>query len=234
MTSLNPFLRVGRQLTEVLELHEGLRRGPARQRSIEMLELVGIPDPERRFDAWPHEMSGGMRQRVMIAMALLCQPELLIADEPTTALDVTIQAQILDILRDLQRRLGVATIFITHDLGVVAGIADRVLVMYAGKVMETAPVDELFENPRHPYTEALLRTMPRLDEPARETLYTIEGQPPDPAHKPPGCPFHPRCRYARDVCRAEFPPAVVVREGHTSFCWASEEVGAVAPTGSSR
>ena len=230
MTSLNPYLRVERQLTEVLQLHRGMARKAARARSVEMLSWVGIPDPERRIDAWPHELSGGMRQRVMIAMALLCEPELLIADEPTTALDVTIQAQILELLERLQKQFGTAILFITHDLGVVAGIADRVMVMYAGRVMETGPTDAMFAAPAHPYTRALLRAVPHLGEGARERLLTIEGQPPDPAHKPPGCPFHPRCSFARDLCRERFPDPVDRGGGHVSWCWEADSVAeAVLP-----
>ncbi|GMV42908.1 MAG: ABC transporter ATP-binding protein [Myxococcales bacterium] len=226
MTSLNPYLRVERQLTEVLQLHRGVSRRAARERSVEMLKWVGIPDPERRIDAWPHELSGGMRQRVMIAMALLCEPELLIADEPTTALDVTIQAQILELLARLQGQFGTAIVFITHDLGVVAGIAHRVMVMYAGKVMETGPTEALFGDAAHPYTRALLRAVPRLGAGARERLLTIDGQPPDPARKPAGCPFHPRCTFAQAVCKERFPEPVELGGGHVSWCWEVEAVRA--------
>ncbi len=205
MTSLNPYLRIGRQLTEVLELHEGASRADARRRSIEMLERVGIPNPSERIDRYPHEFSGGMRQRVMIAMALLCKPELLIADEPTTALDVTIQAQILDLIRSMRDELGMAVILITHDLGVVAGTTDDVIVMYAGRVVEQARTRELFREPKHPYTLGLLRSIPRLDrDDAR--LTPIPGRPPDLTRLAPGCPFAPRCEFAIDLCRAERPP----------------------------
>jgi oligopeptide transport system ATP-binding protein len=204
MTSLNPYLRIGTQLGEVLELHEGATRAEARRRSIEMLERVGIPNPSERIDRYPHEFSGGMRQRVMIAMALLCKPELLIADEPTTALDVTIQAQILDLIRSMRDELGMAVILITHDLGVVAGTTDDVIVMYAGRVVEQAQTRELFRDPKHPYTLGLLRSIPRLDR-DEERLTPIPGRPPDLARLAPGCPFAPRCEFAIDLCRAERP-----------------------------
>ncbi len=230
MTSLNPFLRISTQLAEVLELHQGLSRQEIRERCIDMLGKVGIPEPHRRIDAYPHQFSGGMRQRVMIAMALLCNPRLLIADEPTTALDVTIQAQILDLMRQLTRELGTALILVTHDLGVVAGIADRVMVMYAGHAMETAPVGELFDNPRHPYTVALLRCLPRIDAGEKERLFTIGGMPPDLSRTPPGCPFHPRCPLAEARCRTEFPDPVEVAEGHWSWCWRADDAPAIAST----
>jgi oligopeptide transport system ATP-binding protein len=221
MTSLNPYLRVSRQLTEVLEQHEDVSRSQARQRSLEMLDLVGIPEARARFDNYPHEFSGGMRQRVMIAMALLCRPELLIADEPTTALDVTIQAQILALIQDLRQELDTAVILITHDLGVVAGMADEVAVMYAGRIVEQAPTDELFDNPQHPYTLGLLESIPRLDA-TRSTLRPIPGRPPDLAHLGPGCPFAPRCRAVRERCHHEYPDFVRVGPQHKAACWAVE------------
>ena len=218
MTSLNPYLRVSRQLTEVLEQHEDVSRREARQRALEMLELVGIPEAEARIDNYPHEFSGGMRQRVMIAMALLCKPELLIADEPTTALDVTIQAQILSLIQKLRQDLGTAVILITHDLGVVAGMADEVIVMYAGRIVEQAPTEELFANPRHPYTLGLLRSIPRLDA-AREELTPIPGRPPDLAHLGAGCPFAPRCSAVLERCHQEYPAFWEVGPQHASACW---------------
>jgi oligopeptide transport system ATP-binding protein len=205
MTSLNPLLTVGRQLTEVLEEHRGLSRSEARTLCARGLGDVGIPEPEARLDAWPHELSGGMRQRVMIAMALLCRPRVLIADEPTTALDVTIQAQILELLADLQERHGTAIVLITHDLGVVAGMADRVHVMYAGRLVEAARTDDLFGRPLHPYTEGLLASVPSFDGDPTQALASIPGQPPDLVDLPPGCAFAPRCPLASDACRARTP-----------------------------
>jgi oligopeptide transport system ATP-binding protein len=205
MTSLNPFLRISRQLTEVIRAHKGLSEAEARKRGIALLELVGIPEAARRFDMYPHEFSGGMRQRVMIAMALLCEPDLLIADEPTTALDVTVQAQILEVLARLKRELGMAIALITHDLGVVAGLCDRVLVMYAGRVVETAPAVQLFGSPQHPYTKGLLHSMPRLDEQVGTELATVPGQPPNLQALPAGCVFADRCPHVFDRCRAERP-----------------------------
>ncbi len=206
MTSLNPFLRVSRQLTEVLMEHQGTSQSDARRKGIEMLDMVGIPEAAKRFDMYPHEFSGGMRQRVMIAMALLCQPDLLIADEPTTALDVTVQAQILDLMADLKRDLDTAIVMITHDLGVVAGLCERVLVMYGGRIVERAPVDDLFHRPAHPYTLGLLHSMPRLDEVGASELPTIPGQPPNLQNLPSGCAFHARCAFAEDRCTIERPP----------------------------
>jgi oligopeptide transport system ATP-binding protein len=223
MTSLNPYLRVGRQLEEVLELHEGCTRAAARRQSIAMLERVGIPDAARRIDRYPHEFSGGMRQRVMIAMALLCRPELLLADEPTTALDVTVQAQILDLVRELRDEMRTAVILITHDLGVVAGMADDVAVMYAGRIVEHAPAQQLFAAPRHPYTLGLLHSIPRLESDA-ETLTPIPGRPPDPRRREPGCPFAPRCGFVFARCHAEHPGLRQVAEAHHAACWA--EIGA--------
>ncbi len=206
MTSLNPYMRIGQQLAEVLEVHQNLRGDEARKRCLEMLEAVGIPGAASRLDDHPHQLSGGMRQRVVIAMALLCAPDLLIADEPTTALDVTIQAQILELIEERKEQMGVGVLFITHDLGVVAKMADRVAVMYAGRLVEQGSVDAIFEQPQHPYTEALLRSIPRVDtDGGRGRLEAIDGLPPSPAKLPPGCPFHPRCRYAEDRCRERFP-----------------------------
>jgi peptide/nickel transport system ATP-binding protein len=209
MTSLNPVLTVGRQLTEGMQVHLGLDRGRAEDRAVELLDLVGIPSPRERLRAYPHHLSGGMRQRVMIAIALSCDPAVLVADEATTALDVTIQAQIVELVADLQRDLGMAVVWITHDLGVVAGIADRVAVMYGGRVVEEAPVDELFANPRHPYTRGLLASLPVLGEGRgrRTDLAVIPGLPPDPVHLPPGCAFYPRCPVRGDArCADEVPP----------------------------
>jgi oligopeptide transport system ATP-binding protein len=224
MTSLNPVLTIGRQLTETLELHLKMDKQAATQRAVELLEMVGIPEAKSRVGDYPHQFSGGMRQRVMIAMALSCNPKLLLADEPTTALDVTIQAQILELLTRLTRELGTAVIIITHNLGVVARYADRVNVMYAGRVIETAAATELYHNPRHPYTLGLLRSVPRLDMARKEKLDPIEGMPPDLIHMGPGCPFRPRCRYAVDRCKEEDPPLVSVGAEHWSACWEWERV----------
>ena len=226
MTSLNPVFTVGDQIAEAAIVHQHLGRRAARARAIEMLALVGIPDPETRVDHYPHQLSGGMRQRVMIAMALVCHPKVLIADEPTTALDVTIQAQILELLDRLQAELGMAVILITHDLGIVAGAVDRVLVMYAGEVVETAPTPELFARPLHPYTEGLLASVPRLDAAdagPRRRLHSIPGQVPAATAWPSGCRFHPRCPYAWDRCAAETPPLLDAGTGdpasHRVRCW---------------
>jgi oligopeptide transport system ATP-binding protein len=200
MTGLNPTMSIGEQIAEGIQLHLKYSASAARKRAIELLELVGIPSASQRYNAYPHQFSGGMRQRVMIAMALACKPKLLIADEPTTALDVTVQAQIIELINSMCKELGTALILITHDLGVVAGIADRVLVMYAGKVVENTPTDELFAYPRHPYTIGLLGSVPRLDEERQQQLQTIEGAPPDLLHPPVGCPFKPRCYFARVIC----------------------------------
>ena len=219
MTSLNPVLPVGYQVAEAALVHQRLSRAEARRRAIELLRLVGIPDPDVRVDDYPHQLSGGMRQRVMIAMALICRPQVLIADEPTTALDVTIQAQILDLLGRLRRELNMAVLLITHDLGVVAGSADRVVVMYAGQVVETAPTRAVFAHPEHPYTEGLLASIPRLDHP-RERLRSIPGSVPPATAWPAGCRFHPRCPYAWDKCRSEEPPLLETgADGHTARCW---------------
>jgi oligopeptide/dipeptide ABC transporter ATP-binding protein len=225
MTSLNPVLSIGRQLTEGLEIHLKMTSGQARRRSVELLAMVGIPDPGRRLDQYPHQFSGGMRQRMMIAMALACEPALILADEPTTALDVTIQAQILELLKDLSRRFGVAMLIITHNLGVVARYADRVNVMYAGKIVERGTARELYARPRHPYTLGLLRSVPRLDEPRRARLDPIDGQPPDLTRLPPGCAFIARCAYRVERCQREVPPlAPVEADGHVTACWETDRL----------
>jgi oligopeptide transport system ATP-binding protein len=229
MTSLNPFMRVSRQLMEVTQLHLGHGSDQAYEHAIEMLEQVGIPDARARADSYPHELSGGMRQRVMIAMALSCQPELLIADEPTTALDVTIQAQILELIKKLKSDTGASVILITHDLGVVAGMTDHIIVMYAGKVFERAPTAELFAQPGNPYTRGLLRSVP--DPTARDQkLYQIPGLPPDLAHLPIGCPFAPRCERAEEVCHREYPPFVQLTSEHFSLCHFASDVYAESGT----
>ena len=226
MTSLNPVLTVGYQLTEPLRVHLGLSRAASRRRAVELLELVGIPMAAKRLNDFPHQFSGGMRQRVMIAIALACDPKVLIADEPTTALDVTIQAQILDLVKRLRRELGMAIIWITHDLGVVAGLADRVMVMYGGLVVERARVNELYARPRHPYTRGLLRTLPRLDGTRSERLESIAGQPPNLARAPAACPFAPRCEHAFERCWKENPALEAVAAGHEVACWLDPETGA--------
>jgi oligopeptide transport system ATP-binding protein len=215
MTSLNPYLTVERQMTEVLQFHKGMDRKSARQQSIRLLDAVKIPEATRRVDMYPHEFSGGMRQRVMIAMALLCEPELLLADEPTTALDVTVQAQILSLLRELQRDFGTAIIMITHDLGVVAGLCDEVLVLYGGRVMEQGPARHIFHTPSHPYTRGLLRAIPRMDSEDAHLL-AIPGTPPNMARAPKGCPFAPRCAHARDLC-AQTPAPLMPVEGSSAM-----------------
>ena len=225
MTSLNPVLTIGRQLTEALQLHLGLDKKGAEQRAGELLLMVGIPEGDRRLKDYPHQFSGGMRQRVMIAMALSCDPKMLIADEPTTALDVTIQAQILELVQRLGQELGTAVLIITHNLGVVARYADRVNVMYAGKIIERGTSREIYGNPRHPYTIGLLASVPRLDEPRKEQLDPIQGLPPDLIALPEGCSFRPRCKFAIDRCATEIPPLVEVSEGHTSACWVSDQLG---------
>jgi oligopeptide/dipeptide ABC transporter ATP-binding protein len=229
MTSLNPVLTIGRQLTEGLEIHLGMTGTTARRRAEELLGMVGIPDPARRLRQYPHQFSGGMRQRMMIAMALACNPSLVLADEPTTALDVTIQAQILELMKDLARRLGVAMLIITHNLGVVARYADRVNVMYAGRIVERGTAREVYGRPRHPYTLGLLRSVPRLDEPRRARLAPIEGQPPDLTRLPPGCAFAPRCAFRVERCAREIPGLERVGDGeHVAACWEAmrlEEAG---------
>ncbi|MEK6709510.1 MAG: ABC transporter ATP-binding protein [Nitrospinota bacterium] len=224
MTSLNPVLTIGLQLTETMEHHLGLARGEATQRAVEYLRMVGIAEPERRIRQYPHHLSGGMRQRVMIAMALCCEPKLIIADEPTTALDVTIQAQILELMKDLSKRMGVALIIITHNLGVVARYADRVNVMYAGRIIEQGPARDIYSRPTHPYTLGLLRSVPRLDRPRRERLDPIDGQPPDLSRPEAGCAFIPRCRFAFERCAAERPRLEPAGEGHFSACWKRDEL----------
>jgi len=218
MTSLNPAFTVGEQIAEGILRHRPLSRAAARERTIEMLRRVHIPSPERRFDDYPHRLSGGMRQRVMIAMALACEPDVLIADEPTTALDVTIQAQILDLMRMLREETGTAIILITHDLGIVAELADEVAVMYAGRIVEHASAEALFAQPQHPYTVGLLGSIPRLDL-EQERLPAIEGLVPNPLDPVPGCRFHPRCPFAIDRCRQEDPPLLAQGDRHVSACW---------------
>lgn len=219
MTALNPVLTIGRQITETLRAHLSIEPSLARQRAIELLEQVGIPDAPRRLGDYPHQFSGGMRQRVMLAMALACAPSILIADEPTTALDVTIQAQIVELVVRLREALGMAIIWITHDLGVVAGLAERVLVMYAGLIVEEARVDDLYEDPRHPYTISLLAALPRIDRRRARRLKSIPGAPPNLLVLPQGCPFAPRCEFAFERCRQETPPLLPVALHHTARCW---------------
>jgi len=219
MTSLNPTIKVGKQITEVLIKHQNMSAAEAKVQAIEMLKLVGIKNAEARFNQYPHEFSGGMRQRAMIAIALACRPALLIADEPTTALDVTIQAQIMDLMKEMQERLGTSIILITHDLGVVAGMCDRVIVMYAGEVVETGTKWEIFKNPQHPYTKGLLRSMPRLDQKKSEPLIPIIGTPPDLIKPPLGCPFAARCDQAMKICERIDPEATVFSDTHTARCW---------------
>jgi len=224
MTSLNPFMRVSRQLMEVTRLHLGHSKSEAHEHAIAMLEMVGIPDARKRAEGYPHEFSGGMRQRVMIAMALSCKPELLIADEPTTALDVTIQAQILELIKTLKQETGTSEILITHDLGVVAGTTNRVAVMYAGKIFESAPTVELFARTGNPYTKGLLLSVPDPTCDDQKELYQIPGLPPDVAHLGPGCPFAPRCYRAEAICKEQFPPMVQLTPDHQSLCHFAEEV----------
>ena len=218
MTSLNPVLTIGRQVDEALELHMGMDKHQARQRTVELLEMVGIPEAANRADDYPHQFSGGMRQRVMIAMGLSCNPRILIADEPTTALDVTIQAQIVELVKRLKDDIGMAVIWITHDLGVVAGLAERLIVMYAGYIVERASVKDVYADPRHPYTIGLLGSLPRLDE-VRERLFSMRGMPPDLIDPQPGCPFAPRCDYVIDRCWEETPPLEPITIGHEIACW---------------
>jgi len=229
MTSLNPVLTINKQISEALMLHLKMNGGQARRRAIELLDLVGIPSAKTRIDDYPHQFSGGMRQRVMIAMALSCNPKLLIADEPTTALDVTIQAQILDLIRNLAKEFNTSTILITHDLGVVAGMCDDIIVMYAGRIAERASVYDLYADPAHPYTMGLLRSVPRLDEVRKERLIPIEGLPPDLIDLPDVCPFHPRCIYAADKCRSQMPPLEIVGSNdHRAACWFPRGEGRLA------
>jgi oligopeptide transport system ATP-binding protein len=219
MTSLNPFLRISTQMIETIMLHQKLKRDEALDLSVEMLKMVGIPKPENRIHNYPHQFSGGMRQRVMIAMALSCKPKVLIADEPTTALDVTIQAQILEIMQDLSEKLGTSVIMITHDLGVVAGMCDRIVVMYAGRIVEEADTEDLFADPKHPYTQGLINSVPRLDKKNGAKLNSIPGQPPNLIDLPECCPFYPRCTHAMDVCKTKYPPKVEIEGKRTVNCW---------------
>ena len=229
MTSLNPVLTIGRQITEVLEAHQGIDKSASEARARELLELVGIADPMRRLRQYPHQLSGGMRQRVMIAVALACNPKLIIADEPTTALDVTIQAQILELMKSLTVKLNVALIVITHNLGVVARYAHRVNVMYAGRIVESGRADAIYHDPRHPYTIALLKSVPRLDQPRRARLDPVEGQPPDLTRLDGGCAFRPRCRFAIEKCALSIPPLDPAGvTGHFSACFRSAELGVAA------
>jgi oligopeptide/dipeptide ABC transporter ATP-binding protein len=236
MTSLNPVMKVNRQVAEVLRYRLGMDKAAARRRTVELLASVGIPDPARRADEYPHQLSGGMRQRVTIAIALAGEPDLLIADEPTTALDVTVQAQILALLQRLQRERSMALIVVTHDLGVATGIADEIAVMYAGKVVERAPAEALVRSIRMPYTEALLRSRPLLENKSHTRLAVIPGRPPSMVGAIPGCPFHPRCAYARDRCKHEEPPLIAEREGHEYACWYPVDTSPAepAPEGASR
>jgi oligopeptide transport system ATP-binding protein len=219
MTSLNPTMTIGKQIMEGLMKHQKMSKSQAREKAIEMLSLVGIPSPESRIDQYPHQFSGGMRQRAMIAIALACAPKVLIADEPTTALDVTIQAQIIDLMKDLQEKINTSIILITHDLGVVADIADRVVVMYAGKVVESGALDEIFYNPRHPYTWGLMASMPRLNQSRDQELLPIPGSPPDLISPPKGCPFAARCKYAMKICTEQMPETTQVSPTHQVACW---------------
>ncbi|CRZ35131.1 oligopeptide transport system ATP-binding protein [Herbinix hemicellulosilytica] len=223
MTSLNPTMTIGRQLTEAIKHHKKLSKDEAQKEAIRLLKLVRIPNPESRIFQYPHEFSGGMRQRVMIAMALSCQPKLLIADEPTTALDVTIQAQIIDILKEIREKTGTSIIIITHDLGVVANMADRVAVMYGGKIVETGSVDDIFYRPAHPYTKALLESLPKTDTDKNTRLVSIEGTPPDLLNPPVGCPFAGRCKYTMKICKTQMPPHFEPSKDHKSACWLLHE-----------
>jgi oligopeptide/dipeptide ABC transporter ATP-binding protein len=226
MTSLNPVFTIGDQVGEPIKLHQQLDRKTIKDKVLEMLGRVKIPSPEVRVREFPHQMSGGMRQRIVGAMTLSCQPHLLIADEPTTALDVTIQAQFLRLLKEIQQESRLSMIVVTHDFGIVAKVCDRVAVMYAGKVVENAGIRDLFNNPSHPYTVALMNSLPAMDKRTKR-LYSIEGQPPDLTDPPPGCSFAPRCDQAMEICNREFPPESVVEEGHTMSCWLSETKGSV-------
>ena len=224
MTSLNPVLTINRQISEALQLHKGMNKQQARERTIELLQLVGIPNAEERVDQYPHQFSGGMRQRVMIAMALSCDPKLIIADEPTTALDVTIQAQILELMVELQHKFSTGVILVTHSMGVVAGMSDRIQVMYAGHIIETASTEEIFANPRHPYTVGLMKSIPRLDSNRKERLEPIRGLPPDLIDLPDVCPFLPRCTYAQEKCEQQCPPLMEVAPNHWAACWYWQDV----------
>jgi oligopeptide transport system ATP-binding protein len=224
MTSLNPVLTVGRQLTEALKLHLGMNDSQAKNRAAEMVDMVGIPNAEDRLSDYPHQFSGGQRQRIMIAMALSCNPSLLIADEPTTALDVTIQAQIVELVKQLQEKLGMAIIWITHDLGVVAGMVEKVAVMYAGFIVEKAPVFDLYKKRQHPYTLGLLESIPKVDQRHRERLASISGLPPDLLQDPEHCPFAPRCPFVIDKCWQENPPLAPTGPNHSTACWRWEDI----------
>lgn len=228
MTCLNPVYTVGDQLIEAVRCHETIPKDEAKRRALEMLTMVGINNVEERFSQYPHELSGGMRQRVMIAMGLICHPKLLIADEPTTALDVTIQAQILELMKGLQQKTQMSIVFITHNLGVVAEICDRVSVMYAGRIVEQGKVDDIFYNPHHPYTMGLLRSMPNIEETSHEKLIPIDGTPVDMLNPPTGCPFGPRCEFCMNICLRENPPLIQVSEGHRASCWLYVEQAQVA------
>jgi len=225
MTSLNPVYRIGHQIAEPLIVHKGMSKADAQKRAVELLEMVGLPNARSRARDYPHQFSGGMRQRAMIAMALSCDPDILIADEPTTALDVTIQAQILELMEELQKRTGTAIIMITHDLGVVADIADKLLVMYAGHPVEIGTTDQVFYNPSHPYTWGLMDSLPTHDLTEKSALCPIKGQPPSLVNVPTGCPFHPRCPYAKDVCRVTVPPLRDVGDGHLAACLFAGDAG---------
>jgi oligopeptide transport system ATP-binding protein len=222
-TSLNPVLTIGEQLIEPLKFHLNMSGKLAREQAMESLAQVGIPEPDQAMDCYPHQFSGGMRQRAMIAMAISCSPSMLIADEPTTALDVTVQEQILELVESLRQKLGMSIIWITHDLGVIAGLADSVIVMYAGEIVESGPTPVLFGNPRHPYTQGLLGSIPRLDIPKGEKLKAIRGSPPDLIHLPVGCPFTPRCDYCTEQCLSQHPKLVEINSGHNSRCWVQPE-----------
>jgi len=224
MTSLNPVLTIGLQLTETLMAHTDISEAKALERAIELLGMVGISEPERRLEQYPHHLSGGMRQRVVIAMALSCEPKLIIADEPTTALDVTIQAQILELMKDLTKRLGVAMIIITHNLGVVARYSDRVNVMYAGRIIESGTAQDIYYNPKHPYTLALLKSVPRMDQARQAKLDPVEGQPPDLSQLDGGCAFRPRCRFATEKCATEYPPLESVTDTQSVSCWEKDNL----------
>ncbi|MGE0239173.1 MAG: ABC transporter ATP-binding protein [Parvibaculaceae bacterium] len=224
MSSLNPVLTIGRQLTEHLRYHLGMGKAESRARAIELLEHVGIPDPATRIDSYPHQFSGGMRQRAMIAMAIACKPDLLIADEPTTALDVTVQSEIIALVMRLRAESGMSVLWITHDLASIAGLADRVAIMYGGRVVESAPVDAVFGGAAHPYTRALLAAAPTLTTPRDQSLFAIDGHPPDPAARAPGCAFAPRCREAVAQCRSEQPPSEALRPGHHAACFLAAEL----------
>lgn len=218
MTSLNPVITVGKQITEAIIVHQNISKDEAKKKAIEMLKIVGIPNPEKRYDDYPHQMSGGMRQRAMIAMALSCNPKLLIADEPTTALDVTVQAQILDLMMHLKERFGMSVLLITHDLGVIAEMCNRVLVMYAGQIVEEAPCVDLFDSPLHPYTVGLLKSIPKL-EPGKQSLHTIEGNVPNAIEFPPGCRFHPRCSEAVEICTQRIPSLITINSNRKVRCF---------------